>query len=458
MEKIAAYIRVSTEEQKLHGISLDAQRDKLKEYADKNNLHIVEWYEDEGVSGRKLIRKRPALQRMLFDAQAHKFERIIFIKLDRFFRSVAEYHECMKIIDPVVWTATEEKYDLTTANGRAFVNMKLTIAELEADQTGERIKIVNDYKVKNGQPLTGAHCMSVAYTIETVNGVKKVVKNSEYEALVCDFISHYLVHQSKRAAYTYVKNKYDKYITYRMCETLVKDTKLYGYYKGNYDYCEPYIDEDTFNKILEISNKNIKRPRSNRVYLFTGLIRCPLCNKKLGSNVSTFRNNKTQKEYINYKCNNFYQNKNCTFNKNVNESRAESFLLNNITRLITNRINTIAILDAQKTKDKSLITKRIKELNQEMKNSTIAFTKGRMTEPEYDRLYTSLESQLKELTDTLADNPERDLTRYKEILDSGWKEIYNALNKDNKRAFWRKFVKEIVLDPDGNIIDVNFFD
>ena len=125
IERCAAYIRVSTQEQKLHGLSLDAQRDKLKEYAEKNHLKIVEWYEDEGVSGRKLIKKRPELQRMINDAKDKKFERIIFIKLDRFFRSIAEYHECMKIIDPVIWTATEEKYDLSTANGRAFVNMKL---------------------------------------------------------------------------------------------------------------------------------------------------------------------------------------------------------------------------------------------------------------------------------------------------------------------------------------------
>ena len=55
VELVAAYIRVSTQEQKLHGLSLDAQRMKLTEYAKKHNMRIVEWYVDEGVSGRKLI-------------------------------------------------------------------------------------------------------------------------------------------------------------------------------------------------------------------------------------------------------------------------------------------------------------------------------------------------------------------------------------------------------------------
>ena len=195
--KVACYIRVSTQEQKLHGISLDAQRDKLKEYAEKHGLKIVGWYEDEGISGRKLIKNRPALQTMLNDAQAGKFDRIIFIKLDRFFRSVAEYHECMKKIDPVLWTATEETYDLTTANGRAFVNMKLTIAELEADQTGERIDLVNEYKVKTGQALSGGHNQGYAYTVKNIDGFKRVVKDPNTAHIVEDFINHFLTYHNK---------------------------------------------------------------------------------------------------------------------------------------------------------------------------------------------------------------------------------------------------------------------
>ena len=116
--------------------SIESQRktfDKCREYAKAHGLKIVEWYIDDGVSGRKLIRRRPELQRMIQDAEKGQFDRIIFIKLDRFFRSVAEYHECMKRIAPVIWTATEEEYDLSTANGRMLVNMKLTIGEMEAD-------------------------------------------------------------------------------------------------------------------------------------------------------------------------------------------------------------------------------------------------------------------------------------------------------------------------------------
>ena len=96
LKRVVYYIRVSTEEQKIHGLSLDAQRMKLDEYAQAHNFVYVGTYADEGISGRKPIKKRPQLQKMLQDAQKNMFDLIIFIKLDRYFRSVAEYHACQK--------------------------------------------------------------------------------------------------------------------------------------------------------------------------------------------------------------------------------------------------------------------------------------------------------------------------------------------------------------------------
>lgn len=82
VERVACYIRVSHQEQKLHGLSLSAQEQKLREYAEKHNMKIVGWYKDEGVSGRKLIKNRPELQRLIHDAEEGKFDRIIFIKFN----------------------------------------------------------------------------------------------------------------------------------------------------------------------------------------------------------------------------------------------------------------------------------------------------------------------------------------------------------------------------------------
>jgi DNA invertase Pin-like site-specific DNA recombinase len=454
MIKVACYIRVSHQEQKLHGISLNAQRDKLIEYAEKHNLKIVGWYADEGVSGRKLIKHRPELQRMLHDAHDRKFDRIIFIKLDRFFRSVAEYHECMKYIDPVVWTATEEKYDLTTANGRAFVNMKLTIAELEADQTGERINLVNDYKVKTGQAMTGAHRQGYGFTVQKIDGIKRVVKDIEVEHIVYDVIEHFLVHQNKQHSRMYVKEKYNIELSYKQISILLSNSKLYGHHRGNDDYCEAYIDKETFDKIQAILGNNIKFTPAKRIYLFPKLIQCPCCTRKL---TSTYSKNKYNKEYLAYRCPNHHVEKICSYNRCINEEKIEKMLLDNLEQYINEYFTEVQVSNNKADVDNEQINKQINDIKLEMKNTTTAFRKNRMTEKEYDKEYDELESRLKELEKHLEPQIERDLTMYEDLLKSGWRELYMALTKENRRAFWRKYIKCIEINNDCTFSKVIFF-
>lgn len=466
MIKVACYIRVSHQEQKLHGISLKAQEDKLRSYAEKHNLKIVEWYADEGVSGRKLIKNRPELQRMLHDAHDRKFDRIIFIKLDRFFRSVAEYHECMKYIDPVVWTATEEKYDLTTANGRAFVNMKLTIAELEADQTGERIKIVNEYKVKTGQALTGAQSLIFGYTVQKIDGIKRVVKDPETKHIVKDLIEHYLKYQSKLQTTDYINSKYNIDISYVTVSNMLTNTKLYGHYRGNDEYCEPYIDRSTFDKIQDTLKSNIKRTGARRTYLFTGLIKCPNCGRTLTAKYSGGIDRKVrpsgkvyvyERDYHSYRCNKAAMDKLCTFTHTPNESKIEKALLEDLDYYISEYITHVEVSNNRADVDNELVNKQIKEIKLEMKNTTTAFRKGRMTEKEYDKEYDELEARLKELESHLEPVIERDLSIYTDLLKSGWRDIYATLTKENKRAFWRKLLKGIELNKDGTVKHPIFF-
>ena len=236
IEETAAYCRVSKEEQAKHGLSIEAQKQKLTEYAEKNNLKIVEWYLDEGISGRKPIAKRPELQRMIHDAKKGNFKRVIFIRLDRYFRSVQEYYACQAALDEagVTWTATEEKYDLSTANGRAFVNMKLTIAELEADTGGERIRIVNDYKVKSGMPLFGSQCLPFCYAVG--EGKQKSIVKVNQEVME-DALAYVFTHQSVSGAVTYIRNKHDAKVPYKSLMSTFRNEMICGSYRGNPNYC-----------------------------------------------------------------------------------------------------------------------------------------------------------------------------------------------------------------------------
>ena len=54
------------------------------------------------------------------------------------------------------WKTTDEEYDTTTANGRLYINVKLSIAQNEADIDGERIDVVFDSKIAHGTVVSGS--------------------------------------------------------------------------------------------------------------------------------------------------------------------------------------------------------------------------------------------------------------------------------------------------------------
>ena len=85
------------------------------------------------------------------------------------------------------------------------------------------------------------------------------------------------------------------------------------------------------------------------------------------------------------------------------------------------------------------------------------YRKGDIDEAEYDADMEELKTELQELESQLEPLTERDLTMYEELLKSDWKELYNALTKENKRAFWRKYIQRIELNNDGTVKHPIFF-
>ena len=80
MNKALAYTRVSSDEQRKEGYSLDYQTKTIREYARKNNLNIVEFF-SESMSAK--LPGRIEFNKMLKYAQTHKIENILFLKNDR---------------------------------------------------------------------------------------------------------------------------------------------------------------------------------------------------------------------------------------------------------------------------------------------------------------------------------------------------------------------------------------
>ena len=142
VKRAALYIRVSSDEQAKHGFSLPEQERDLTTYAHNHGFYIVGMYADEGTTARKALSRRHELMRLLDDVRAGRIDIIITKCLDRWIRNVADYYKVQDVLDEynVQWECTQEEYNTTTTNGRLMLNLKLSIAQNESDQTSDRIK------------------------------------------------------------------------------------------------------------------------------------------------------------------------------------------------------------------------------------------------------------------------------------------------------------------------------
>ena len=76
--RCAVYVRVSTDDQRDNGYSIDSQLRMIKEYCEKNDYSIVDVYNDAGHSGKDLM--RPEMQRLLADIKSKKIDKLIAIR------------------------------------------------------------------------------------------------------------------------------------------------------------------------------------------------------------------------------------------------------------------------------------------------------------------------------------------------------------------------------------------
>jgi len=150
--RAVGYIRVSTEEQAREGISLDAQEDKVKKYADLHNLELVELISDEGKSGKDL--NREGIQKVIFLRQERKVDHLIVYKMDRLTRRLLDLLTLIEEVfkpNKVQFHSITEKIDTATAQGKFFLAIMGAMAQMERDLISERTKEALRYKISKGE-------------------------------------------------------------------------------------------------------------------------------------------------------------------------------------------------------------------------------------------------------------------------------------------------------------------
>lgn len=436
--RVALQPRVSTDEQVRKGDSLDAQEEALVKYANEHNMKIVNIYRDEGHSARKPVLKRPTMLRLLEDVKAGKIDLILFTKLDRWFRNVSEYHAIQAILEKnnVAWQAILEDYNTTTADGRLKVNIMLSVAENESDRTSERIKFVFDSKLAKKEVYFQ---LPFGYKPEMIDGVRRAVKDPETQHIVEDFI--------KRARETSIaqagqemNQKYDLVFGYRFWWGLTKKDLYFGEYKGVEGFAPPYLTKEEANELRNV-HTNIRKAQKDRIYLFSGLLVCPKCGRRLKAKAS----GTAEKEYKYYRCDRKSVG-NCDFGP-ASEAKIEKYLLEHLREEMEK-----FILEAEaepRTEKKGRPKKsELEKLQERLRRMNVAFFDGNMTDEEYQEKTTAIKKLIAEAQQE-EDQVEKpvDTEAVKAFLATDFESIYETLAREDQRILWRSVISQLV--PDG---------
>ncbi len=475
------YVRVSTDDQRNNGYSIDLQLRMIKEYCEKNDYSIVDVYNDAGYSGKDLM--RPEMQRLLADIKSKKIDKLIAIKVDRLTRNnydgfwllyYCEEHDVK--IELIL-----EPYDVSTANGEMIFGMNLVFGQRERKEIGARTK-----RAMEEMALEKIHPSKAPYGY---------IRNKETGHLEIEPIEAQVVKEifelckqgnSTRNIATIMKDnnaylKQGKWASDRVYKILTNSIYIgifeYGKYKRKSqdilrveNYCEPIIDETTWNATRNVLVKNKHSNYGEYIHLFSGLVKCPICGNIMSSSESFKYPNGKLKVYYHLRC----KNHNCKgFGLHYNTEKIESKIkriLEELTIFILSIDNEIITCNSTKSNDVKEIEKAIEKLKLQEKKLVDLYLssnldvetinhKNDVIKKEIDKLNkkkisldpdNSSQEYTVELIKKLDCLEENDNLIFTNIKNIGFTFLYDLLSREAKRDMIHRLVSKIEITRDKN--------
>ncbi len=444
--RAALYIRVSGEEQKIKGLSLEAQQERLEAYAREKGWIVTGVYIDAARTARKNMHKRSEFQKMIESVKRDEVDLLLFCRLDRWFRSVADYYKVMEILQAhgCGWKTTDEEYDTTSANGRLYINVKLSIAQNEADICGERIDVVFDSKISHGTVVSGSCPFGYRVSEE-----KRLEVVPEKARIVQDAFSHFENIVSQRETVKHIRETYGVNWCQMTFRRMLSETLYTGIYdrggRRNENFCPAIISKEQFDRVQVLLKRNARSAPSGRIYIFTSILRCAECNHNLVGYKT--------RDYYYYRCNQHFQRGRCNHNKSVREYVIEKWLFDNMESELNRVRLEWEVKAAEKKKaalrtDKAALKRKLTKLKELYVNELIDIE-------EYKKDYEIYTAALRQLPEPAAEAPP-DFEAVEKLLQADFKNIYESLTREEKRTLWRSVISEIRIDSENNITGISF--
>lgn len=376
--KVYTYKRVSTAMQ-IDGYSLDAQRVRMKAYADFNDYEIVGEYEDAGKSG-KSIEGRLQFRQMMEDVKSGKdnISYVLVFKLSRFGRNAADVLSTLQVMQDfgVNLICVEDGIDSSKDAGKLMISVLSAVAEIERENIRVQTMEGRIQKAREGKWNGGF----APYGYQLVNG--KLEINEEEAAAVRTIYDQYVnTDIGSNGISKYLENHGIRKIQRQNGKNPLFDAHLVRLILKNPVYCgkiaygrrktekvhgtrneyhlveqdnfllvdglhEAIIPEDVWNaaqvKLVAQAKKyeHVNKGKNERTHLLSGIVKCPICGAGMYGNKSIKhkKDGTKYKDFFYYGCKHrsMQRGHKCDYKKQIREELLDDAVAEVIVKLVSN--------------------------------------------------------------------------------------------------------------------------
>lgn len=395
--KIAAYIRVSTDEQADKGNSLHEQKERLTAYCRSQGWTLPTFYLDDGYSAKDT--NRPRLQQLISDIEKKDIDIVLTTKLDRLTRKLSDLlgiidyfddHECK-------YVSASESFDTSTAVGRMVLQLLGVFAEFERERTSERVSENMISIAKNSDKAITRPC----YGYDIIDRRYAINENeSKFVLIMCDLAEagdgyRMIAKKMNELGSRTKKGKpWDQMNVKRLLKNMtIAGVRVYNQRKNvkgkivmrprdewiisenNHPAIVPLERLRNIHTILE-SRTVAHSHANNESYLLTGLVKCRYCGGNMKGSTSRHKRKTKTYEYFRYICSSYVLGYGCKHHA-VHRNDIESTIVNKIKEIASHADNKLLPAELSTSINynaKSAIESELEKINIRIQKQIKAYT------------------------------------------------------------------------------------